>query len=318
MSNLDELGSFTLSAHGFASGFSSANFEDAEDITSLESLGGPGEPIQGVVHNILGRHLRESSAQAKASPQLGVSGHTNNWRKRLREMMIYQNEKVLSFLARPVVEHSLLGPVETILRRYAIRQDVEVSAIKTLRQLFSDISGASVNEEDIAQCVAKKGTSTLTQIKEQVNALIEMYKETGQRLMDEENQMKMRLEKIDKIQKRVSTVMDLQTNEATPELVASLEKYLIVSFREMDIETHYKNIINLYRRHLLLRESIQEFKTGNQLTNEPLCPICLDDSVGTAISPCGHTFCSTCAKKMVSECGICRGKIRDRLKLFFA
>lgn len=311
MSNYQELDGFALSAHGFASGFSTADFQDAEEITS------GAEPVQGMVQNVLDHHLRESTTQLKVSPQLtSFSAHSMNWRKRLREMMTQQNEKVLSFLTRPVAEHSLLGPVETILRKYSIRQEVGASSIKTCRQLFSDISGSSV-QDDIAQALATKGTSSLTQIKEQVNILIEMYKETGQRLMDEENRMKLALEKIDKLQKRVSTIMELQTNEATTELIASLEKYMVISFRETDIETSYKNIIKLYQRHMLLREAIQVFKIS-QDTHEPLCPICLEDSVAMAISPCGHTFCSSCSKKMVNECGMCRGKIRDRLKLFFA
>jgi hypothetical protein len=111
--------------------------------------------------------------------------------------------------------------------------------------------------------------------------------------------------------------MELQENEATAELVASLEKYLATSFRETDIETSYKNILRLYQRHLYLREALQAFKVAQE-SHEPMCPICLEESVGTAISPCGHTFCSTCCKKMVNECGMCRGRIRDRLKLFFA
>ena len=300
MSNYQELDGFALSAHGFASGFSTADFQDAEEISTVQ-------PIQGMVENILAHNLRENVIPAP--PQV-------NWRKRLREMMTQQNEKILSFLARPVAEHSLLGPVETILRRYSIRQEVAASSVKTCRQLLTDISGSTINQ-DIADALATKGKSSLTQIKEQLSILIEMYKNTGQVLMDEENRLKLSLEKIDKVQKRVSTIMELQENEATTELVSSLEKYLAVSFRETDIESSYKNIIKLYQRHLYLREAIQLFKvTGD--SHEPPCPICLEDSVGTAISPCGHTFCPTCAKKMVNECGMCRGKIRDRLKLFFA
>ena len=300
MSNYDELDGFALSAHGFASGFSTADFQDAEEISSVQ-------PIQGMVQNILAHNLRENVIPIP--PQV-------NWRKRLREMMIQQNENILSFLARPVGEHSVLGPVETIIRKYSIRQEVAASSVKTCRQLLTDISGSSAHE-DIADALASKGTSSLTQIKEQINILVEMYKNTGQVLMDEENRLKMSLEKIDKIQKRVSTIMEFQENEATTDLVASLEKYLAISFRETDLETTYKNIIKLYQRHLFLREAIQVFKV-TQDSHEPLCPICLEDSVGTAISPCGHTFCSSCSKKMVNECGMCRGKIRDRLKLFFA
>lgn len=311
---MSELHNFTLSG-GYGSGFASANFEDAEDSRPSgsynEALGGGGEPIQGIVQASMGRHLRES----QPSPQLsGLSAHTTNWRKHLREMMVKQNETVLAFLLRPAVEQSIIGPVEGLLRRYAIRQDIDTNAIKTFQQIC-DISGSTIQEE-LASCVAAKGSSTVSEIKAQVNALIEFYKETGERLLDAENQLKARVEKMDKIQKRVATVIDLQTNEATPDLIASLEKYLTVSFRDMDIESQYKAIVKLYQKHIALREAIQLFKVSH-VTQEPLCPICLHDSIATAISPCGHTFCSTCAKRMATECGVCRGRIRDRLKLFF-
>jgi len=144
-----------------------------------------------------------------------------------------------------------------------------------------------------------------------------MYVKTGQQLLEEENRLKICLEKMDKVQKRVTNIMDLQDNEATPELIASLEKYLMVTFRESDIEETYKRVIRLYQRHLYLRDAIQVFKATKE-SHEPLCAICLEEPIGTAISPCGHTFCSGCAKKMVNECGMCRGRIRDRLKLYFA
>ena len=313
LKRMSELHNFTLSG-GYGSGFASANFEDAEDSRPSgsynEALGGGGEPIQGIVQTSMGRHLRES----QTSPQLtGVSAQSN-WRKHLREMMVKQNETVLAFLVKPAVEHSIIGPVEGLLRRYAIRQDVDTNAFRTFRDIC-DISQNTIQEE-LSACVAAKGPSSVSEIKAQFNALLEFYKETGNKLLDAENQLKMRVDKMDKIQKRVATVIDLQANEATPELVASLEKYLTVSFRDMDIESQYKSIVQLYQKHIALREAIQLFKTTN-VTQEPLCPICLHDSIATAISPCGHTFCSTCAKRMASECGVCRGRIRDRLKLFF-
>jgi hypothetical protein len=319
----EELPHFSLTASNYSSGFSVANFDDAEDSRPSgiysESLGGGADPIQGIVQSALGRHLRESLPTA--SPPL-VSAHTHNWRKHLREMMIKQNDNVLSFLAKPVSDHSILGPVEAMLRRYAIKQDIDVNAIKTLHHVLSDASGTSGHsvaniQEEIAACISKRGSSTMQEIRSQVNSLIELYKETSERLMDAENQLKMRVEKMDKIQKRVSIVMELQTNDATAELVSSLEKYLEVTFRSMEIESFYKSVIYYYQKQMALRESIHLFKTTN-VVNEPLCPICLTDSVSTAISPCGHTFCSTCSKKMPMECGVCRGRIRDRLKLYFS
>ena len=302
--------------------YASAHFEDAEDTrpngANMEALGGNQDALTGIVQQTLSRHIRES-VPPNTSPSLtSYSAHTNNWRKRLRETMIRQNETVLGFLYRPFTDHPVIGPVEQALRRYALRQDIEPGAALSLKNLFTDLSGASQITAELEASIVAKGTSTLPQIRNQVNVLIESYKETGDKLLDCENQLKMRLDKMDKVQRRVSTIIELQTNEATPELVAATEKYLIISFRDMTIEPIYKELLYLYQKHIALREAIQLFKTGSQLASEPLCPICVTDAVGTAISPCGHTFCTTCARRMANECGVCRGRIKDRLKLYFS
>lgn len=318
LEGMSELHNFSL-ASGYGSGFASADFGDAEDNNPsgsfIEAFGGNQDAIQGIVQQSLSRHLTE--ALPNPSPSLGPSTHTNNWRKRLREMMIRQNETVLGFLTRPVADHPTIGPVENILRRYSFRQDIDNNAIKTFKQLV-DLSGTPFTQiqAEIEACIAAKGPSTSADLKKQFNALIELYKETGEKLMDAENQLKMRIEKMDKIQKRVSIVIELQTNDATPDLTNSLENYLKVTFRDMGIETQYKALLSLYQKHIALREAISVFKIGN-IVSEPMCPVCLTDSVSSAISPCGHTFCGTCVKRMISECGVCRGRIRDRLKLYF-
>jgi hypothetical protein len=233
-------------------------------------------------------------------------------------MMIRQNETVLGFLHRPVADHATIGPVEQALRRYAIREDIDVHAIKPLKQLLVDISGCQQIQEEIEAIVLGKGPSSQQQLKAQVNALIELYKDTGDKLLECENQLKMRLDKMDKVQRRIGNVMELQTNEATPEVVQALEHYLKISFRDMSVEPLYKNLLFLYQKHIALREAIAVFKTGNQLVNEPICPICITDAVTTAIVPCGHTFCNSCSRRMSMECGVCRGRIRERMKLYFS
>jgi hypothetical protein len=295
--------------------YASANFQDAEDsrpsASFFEAFGGS-DAIQGIVTQSLSRHVAE--AVPVKSPPVGQS--TNTWRRRLREMMLRQTETVLDFLARPPAQESAIGTVETILRRYSIRQEVDPSNIKTLGQLL-DISGSEI-EAEIKECITQKGGTSLGDLRSQVTALIDMYKQTGEKVLECENQLRLRIEKIDKLQRRVSVILELQTNDATEALLQGMEKYMQISVNDLTLETLYKQLIYLYQKHIALRDAIQLFKTGSSLPSEPVCAICLTDSISHAIVPCGHTFCVSCSRKMTYECGICRSKIKDRMKIFIS
>jgi hypothetical protein len=302
-----------------STGFASANFQDAEDTRPssayLEAFGGP-DSINSIVSQSLSRHISEVTPNT-TSPQLGsYTTNINNWRKKLKEMMIHQNESILDFLFKPVTEHPTLGPVEMALRRFSVRHDIDVNNIKTVSELCSDISGADIIQKEIHDRVLQKGKSSISELRGQVSSLIDFYKETGEKVLECENQLRMRLDKMDKLHKKVSVVIELQKNDSTEGLIRAMDEYIKTSFNDMGIDTYYKQLIYLYQKHLALREAIQLFKTGSSLPTEPTCPICLADSISYACVPCGHTFCGGCMRRMSSECGICRSKIRDRLKIF--
>jgi hypothetical protein len=294
-------------------GYSPADFPDADESRPSGSYSmNSGDAIQGVVSLTLTRYLNETTVPT-VSPQVSSS----NWRKRLREMMVKQNESFLSFLMKPSKEHPIIGPVQAALNRYSMKNDIDIASIKTVKMLCADVSGVADINKEIEECLEKTGKSSLTQMRSQVNSLIEMYKETGERLMDCEQQLRLRLEKMEKIQKRVGTLIELQTNDAIGDLVTAMENYMKISFRDMTIENIYRNLLYLYQKQMLLRDAMQLFKATTD-TYEPTCSICLTDPISFAIVPCGHTFCKACSMKMSVDCGICRGKIRERLKLYIS
>lgn len=315
---------------GGGGGFAEADFQDAEDTrpnsAHMEALGGNQEAFQGIVGMAFSRHMNEAApASATVSPMLGPLGSSINWRKKLKDTMLRQNENLLSFLYKPVEQHPVVGPVEKALRRYAIRQDIENNALKPLRSLLSDLSGCSSVRradsppslyEEVESRLKTKGPSSLQEIKAQVTSLFDLYKETGEKMLEMENQLKMRLEKMDKLQKRVGIIMELQSNEATPELVKSFDTYLQTYFKDLSVEHYYISLLQLYQKHIFLRDAIQFYKSSN-VSNEPLCPVCFTETVNVAITPCGHTFCSSCSKRQMTECCVCRGRIMNRQKLFF-
>jgi hypothetical protein len=73
----------------------------------------------------------------------------------------------------------------------------------------------------------------------------------------------------------------------------------------------------MYKKWNICRQIISLQNSIKEKNNEPQCAICLSEPISYTIVPCGHTFCSVCSKKQNTTCYICRGIIRERVKLFF-
>ena len=90
-----------------------------------------------------------------------------------------------------------------------------------------------------------------------------------------------------------------------------------------DLETmHYspklleirQNIINALKIQLEDKNKIiNDLTIKNNKTNK--CSICLDNTISHCCVPCGHTYCNDCIDK-TNNCYICRGIIRNKIKLF--
>ena len=296
-------------------GYAQADFADADDTRPpaayMEALGGTSDALQGIVQQALQRHTNE--LLPNQSPRLGPTG---NWRKTLRDMMLRQDEQLIRFLYRPSNEHGIVGPVEKALRRYSMRHDIESSAVIPLKDLLTDSRGLELVRSEIEHTIQQKGPSNLQQLRAQATALFELYRQVGEQILTIESIIKGELDKMDKIQRRVGMIMELKQNEALPEVLTALDHYLEASFRGSSIEPQYKTLLQLYQKHNELREAIQVLKV-TQSASEPMCPICVSEPVSRVIVPCGHTFCQGCATRLLAQCGVCRGQIRDRMKIYF-
>ncbi len=46
------------------------------------------------------------------------------------------------------------------------------------------------------------------------------------------------------------------------------------------------------------------------------CPICFEPEKSTALVPCGHILCGTCAAKY-ANCPVCREPVASRMRVFW-
>ena len=75
-----------------------------------------------------------------------------------------------------------------------------------------------------------------------------------------------------------------------------------------------KMIIN---RNNIINDLKIQLEEKNKIINETnKCSICLDNTISYCCVPCGHVYCYDCIDK-TNYCYICRGIIRNKIKLFF-
>jgi hypothetical protein len=285
--------------------------ETISDFSLDNSL--PGK-YKTTVSNILSKHCNEVKLVSDeiTNPIASIS------KKKLKDLVTKHNNEIFNFLSRPDKTPQVIGLAETIFRRYGH----EVPHIKgsnsasILRELNLDVSLDSTIESFDEGLKNINGGGGLDNFLKQTRWIFNQYKNIGEEVIRLETILFQKIEMLDKLNNRTPMLMGLTNNEVLPELIDTFAKYAESVFKTTQIEDTYKELVETYKKWNICRQIIalhHNFKTDKQ---EPLCPICLTDTVATVLVPCGHTFCSNCIKKQNTTCYMCRGTIRERVKLY--
>jgi hypothetical protein len=292
--------------------------EDTVSEVYLDSAAPSTGKFKTAVTNILSKHCSEVKNASDEIVQSSVSVA----RKKLKELVHKHNNEIFAFLARPDKTPHVLGIAEAIFRKY----NHEAPSIKgchpntVLRDLNLD---ASMNvvvcefDEGLQKQFVEGEAPGLQPFMRQLRWMFHQYKNIGEEVLRQETNLYQKLDHLDKLQQRMPLLTTLTANDALPELLQSFGKYAESVYQNMTIEEDYKTLVEMYKKWNICRQIISLQHTLNQDTTEPQCAICLLEPVSFVIVPCGHTFCSTCSKKQNTTCYICRGTIRERVKLYF-
>ena len=237
---------------------------------------------------------------------------STQWRRRFREFLTGRVKDLLEFAAKPLAKHPTLGPTEILLRKFG--RPNFVANHHTLRDVALDSSG--VNITGLVEEGLKQFPHTLKGFQEQTRYLFDMYRESADEIVRQDTILQSRLTTFDKIQSRVMGLADLQINEDYEPMARASEAYLKRLFNENNLEPVYKALIEAYRKFLMLRDIVHMRRLADAIESQPLCNICFEESIQFAITPCGHTYCGTCVKKQFNTCYVCRGPVKERVRLF--
>jgi hypothetical protein len=274
----------------------------------------PGK-YSSTISNILSKHCAEikTGSEEVLQPIASVS------RKKLKDLVTKHNNEIFSFMARPDKTPHMIGLAETIFRRYGH----EVPTMRgnntntVLRDLNLDASMSEVVKEFDENLKNLRTDGGLEDFMKQLRWMFNQYRLIGEEVLRLETTLFEKIELLDKVSNRSTMITSLKNNEVLPELIETFGKYCESVYKSANFEQNYKELVEAYKKWNICRQIISLQSNLRTDLHESQCSICLNDPVSTAIVPCGHTFCGNCVKKQNTTCYICRGTIRERIKLYF-
>jgi len=292
--------------------FASAN-HDTEDSGPLDFgfFAGPTSPYTTTTQNILNRQ----ASDIRAAVDVTMAPLHQVARKRVRELITKHNNQLLQFLI-PGSEGTLIRSAEDIFTKFG--RETYGSARPLSKDLVVDCSLNAVMEEiDAAMSKACTATSPTLLLVQQVKWAFQQYKIVGEEVLRLEALLAQKTGVLDKLAERQNLVLNLKANDALPALMEAFGTYMGEIFEESNFETTYKELVEAYKKWNVLRDIISLHQSVSADLKEPLCAICLTEPVTHAVAPCGHTFCTGCVRRLNIACYLCRGSVRERVKLFF-
>jgi hypothetical protein len=277
----------------------------------------PGK-FKTTISNILSKHCAEVklSSDDIVQPIISLS------KKKLKELITRHNNEMFSFMARPDRTPHMIGLAETIFRRYG--HDVPSikgnSSASILRDLNLDASMCSVTaffNEGLKKNTSATDVLGLDDFLKQTRWMFNQYRTIGEEVIRLETTLYQKIDLLDKLNSRSPVITSLANNEVLPELIESFAKYADSIYKSTQIEDNYKDLVEAYKKWNVCRQIISLHNNFRNETHDPQCSICLTEPISMTLVPCGHTFCGNCIKKQNTTCYICRGTIRERVKLFF-
>jgi len=266
------------------------------------------------MQTIFSRHSAEirTASETVTQPLHQIS------RRRIRELIVKQNNELFGWLAHPERTPNALGIADAIFRKYSREPPFNRSPGPISRELNLDVSNNAVltTINTSLNAIVDTSDNSITHLIQQLKFVYTQYKTVGEEVMRLEALLTQKTESLDKLQQRQGIITSLSVNDALPPLLDAFAIYATEVFEKSKIEETYKELVEAYKQWTILREivTLQVISSGE--TREPLCAICLSDPITYVAVPCGHTFCTTCIRRLNTTCYICRGLVKDRIKLF--
>jgi len=284
--------------------FAAAIFDDQDagsgPVHSSPNIG----PMSGAIHTITTRNLHDISISVPDDRQF-----LRSWRKNLQECLTNQNARIARFLLSDAsgAETEITRRCTDMLAKYS-KPTWNPSAPTR------DLSLPTTTGNAVADIEQELGVSP-TVLRDSMRKAIRMYVASAAAVSSAELRLEEKLKRLETLVGRVNDLMFLEPTAELEKMGEHARAYLDSVLGKISIETEYKDLMEQYKRFLVLKGIVSVGTFQKQ--SAPTCTICMTKEVTIATTPCGHTFCDDCCQKQMTSCYVCRVQIRDKMRLYF-
>jgi hypothetical protein len=269
----------------------------------------PNTSVRQVVSNLTLYHISDTAEKQQQFRQ---------WRKKVREIIQNHEEKILQFFIKELPDDQSLKAAHNLLIKYgkASTHDIFKQTPQFFKQFIQEApqKGNDLLNSYIEELMKSKiNDPPIQRWVSMSKQLLDYMRETGDELIRIDQKLQSECSRIDLVTEKVLQLVALP-NPEIPGFQEMMDLYIEKQFETSDLENFYWDYIFTLQKYSALRDILIPARAITQ--SDPICCVCLVNSVNIAFTPCGHTFCSDCSRR-TSSCHICRQVISSRLKLFF-
>jgi hypothetical protein len=270
--------------------------------------------ITNTVNHVSLYHMADMSDKQQFAKQ---------WKKKIRDIMQSHQEIILQFFTKPIPNSHPLKSAQTILHKFGkptstTNFDYSKHIPTIFKDCVLDLSGQGMIEVNRYITDLEKNRSSespYTRWMSMTKQLLEYMRDTGDELIRLDQKLKAECDVLDSVVEKVNQIL-LIPQPDVPGFQDVMELYVQKQFESHPIETLYWDYINTVQKYAVLRDILMPQRTSLLTTNDPICCICMTETVVIVFTPCGHTFCTNCSKRSVA-CHICRQMVTNRVRIYF-
>jgi len=145
-----------------------------------------------------------------------------------------------------------------------------------------------------------------------------MYQSTVQTMFEIDGLLQGKLKRVEELHTQLSILPSLSEDlSSVSTLQTCISHYTAQMLESCNIHEEYPKFIYTVGLFQHLRSMLKASSAFQEKELRNPCTICMNEEVDTVIVPCGHPFCSSCARKTRTICFLCRTPVLQKQRVYF-